>query len=290
MSLAAIRGVVKEAYESKEIFKKVLALPALRGDLWDTTSAEIVEDVLKIIIEETGREDPFKGEKQRQNRRMMEIYPSLESEVQTSRDPLLSALKLAIVGNGIDAMVSERPSSMTEEILARLKEISIREKDYGAFVSRLRRCKQLLYIGDNAGEIVTDKLLIKTIRNHFDLDVFYAVRSLPSLNDATVRDAQTVGMGEVARVVENGIEGHLPGTIMSRCSREFQTLASESDFIISKGGGNYETLTEERFLGKPVTYMLLSKCPVYRSHFDTPIGQPILANYNYNHFTHPDFY
>jgi len=277
MSLAAIRGAT-QGKDEKKIFKAILDLPLLRGNEWRITSVEIVEEVMKIIIVETGMNDPFEAEKMRQNQRMMAVLPALEQEVKNSRTPLLSAVKLAITGNGIDAMVSERPSDMTGRIPGRLREISLGGENVRELLARLQRCRQLLYVGDNAGEIVMDKLLIQTIKILYDLDVFYVVRSLPVLNDATRQDAEAVGMGAVAQVVENGIEGPLPGTILSRCSREFQAVFRKSDFILSKGGGNYETLSEERVPGKPVTYMLLSKCPVYRRHFDTPIGQPILAN------------
>ena len=277
MSLAAIRGAT-QGKDEKKIFKAILALPLLRGNEWRITSVEIVEEVMKIIIAETGMNDPFEAEKMRQNQRMMAALPALEQEVKNSRTPLLSAVKLAITGNGIDAMVSERPSDMTGRILGRLREISLGGENVRELLARLQRCRQLLYVGDNAGEIVMDKLLIQIIKTLYDLDVFYAVRSLPALNDATRQDAEAVGMEAVAQVVESGIEGPLPGTILSRCSREFQAVFRKSDFILSKGGGNYETLSEERVPGKPVTYMLLSKCPVYRRHFDTPIGQPILAN------------
>ncbi len=278
MALSAIERVVNGEEEAKKIFKNVLALPALRGDVWEITSAEIVEEVWKILIREVGRKDPFEGEKRRQNGRMMEIYPSLEETIQASADPLLTAVKLAIIGNGIDAMVSDQPYEMIERIVTRLQELSLRDEDTGAFARRLRNTKRLLYLGDNAGEIVTDKLLIQTITFLYDVKVVYVVRSQPTLNDVTFEDTETVGMGEVADIMENGIDGPLPGTIPRRCSRAFRETLAASDLILSKGGGNYETLSEDETLGVPVTYMLLSKCVVYHRHFDVPIGQPILAN------------
>jgi uncharacterized protein with ATP-grasp and redox domains len=278
MALSAMHRVVREKNESKEIFKKILAIPSLRGNQWTITSAEIVEDVFKIITRETGRKDPFKVEKQRQNSKMMEIYPALEKKVADSEIPLLAAVKLAIVGNAIDAMISENSAIMIDEINTRLEGMSLDQNAFDSFVSILRPCRRLLYLGDNAGEIVTDKLLIQTIKSQIDLEVFYTVRSQPALNDATLNDAAAVGMNEIAHVIENGITGPLPGTIVSRCSGEFQSLLRKCDLIISKGGGNYETLSEATTLNKQVVYLLLSKCPVYQRHFGISIGQPIFVS------------
>ena len=140
--------------------------------------------------------------------------------------------------------------------------------------------KRLVYFGDNAGEIVFDKLLIETIKELHSPEIVFVVRSVPTLNDATFSEARSIGMDNIARVIENGIDGPLPGTVLGRCSNEVNDLIRHSDLIISKGGGNFDTLDEERKnLQKKISFLLLSKCEPYYRHFGVKIYHPILANY-----------
>jgi len=278
MSLSAIRNVAKETSDIRRLFRKVMALPSLKGERWDVTSAEVIENVMKAVTRHSKEADPFRTEKLSQNKKLMAIYHSLEKTVRDSNEPLLSALKLAILGNSIDAMVSDKPSDMIEGMMDKIKKMEIRKEDYEIFIERLQRCSVLLYLGDNAGEIVLDRLFIDTIKDMYNLDMFYVVRSLPALNDVTREEAQFVGMEEFAHVVENGIDGPLPGTILDRCSKEMLSLVKKADLIISKGGGNFETISEEKSLNKHVTFMLVSKCQVYYRHFGIHLSQPIFAN------------
>ncbi len=111
-----------------------------------------------------------------------------------------------------------------------------------AFKHKLAMSKNVLYFGDNAGEIVLDKLFIEILQEKYEPDIVYVVRGIPALNDATLIDAMLVGMDRLVTVMENGIEGPLPGTRLSRCSREINDLYQKADLIISKGGGNFDTL------------------------------------------------
>ena len=135
-----------------------------------------------------------------------------------------------------------------------------------------------MYFGDNAGEIVFDKLLIKTIKKAYDTEIFLVVRSSPALNDVTLNDARSVGIDEAVTLIANGIDGPLPGTILRRCSERINELVNKSDLIISKGGGNFDTLEEEPdHLKDKIIFMLLSKCHPYYEYFGVPLHQPILA-------------
>jgi len=278
MSLAALRNVVAGQDEEKAVLEKILRVPALKGKQWDITSAEVVEQVMDIIIDHTGKTDPFFNEKRIQNRKLLEIYPSLQEMVNNSDDPLFTALKLAILGNSIDAMVSHRPSSMIKGTRARLEGMHIQKEDYVSFEETLKQCDLLVYLADNAGEAVLDKLFIETVKTRYKVDVSYIVRSHPALNDVTVEEARQIGIAAVARVVENGINGPLPGTLLHRCSPEVRSLMGRADLIISKGGGNFETFSNEMLSEKQVTFMVLSKCAVYQRHFGVAPGDPILAN------------
>lgn len=278
MSLAAIQRAAGDPDDVRELFKTVMKVPALRGECWNITSAEVVEQVLCKIAAHTGNTDPFHADKEDQNRRLMEIYPLVEQNVAGSATPLVAALRYAISGNSIDFMVSSQPSDKIGGLPSKMASLPIDEDDAARFFDKLQRSRTVVYIGDNAGEAVLDKLFIATLKAKYHLEVFYVVRSRPALNDVTREDAALIGLSEVARVVENGVDGPLPGTILRRCSAELRELAERADLIISKGGGNFETLSEENGLPSDITFLLLSKCRIFNEYFRVPLDQPIVAN------------
>jgi uncharacterized protein with ATP-grasp and redox domains len=242
------------------------------------TSADVIEIIMRSIMNATGNPDPFHSEKLQQNKMVAEIYPYLKGLIEGSSDPLNMAVKLAILGNSIDLMIDDSNKKIEDWIAERL-EAPLSKKSYAEFEAKLRKTKLLLYFGDNAGEIVFDKLLIKTIKKAYDTEIFLVVRSFPTLNDVTLNDARSVGIDEAVTLVENGIDGPLPGTILSRCSDRVNELVNKSDIIISKGGGNFDTLEEEPdHLKDKIIFMLLSKCHPYYEYFGVPLHQPILAN------------
>lgn len=209
----------------------------------------------------------------------MDLYPILKQMVHEAADPLYTAVKLAILGNSLDLMVADSAVTFEDSIKDRV-ETPLSRKIYSTFEQQLRASNRLVYFGDNAGEIVLDKLLIDTIKELYSAEIVFVVRSIPTLNDATLTEARSIGIDNIARVIENGIDGPLPGTVLRRCSNEVNDLVRRSDLIISKGGGNFDTLDEEReHLQKKISFLLLSKCEPYYRHFGVEIHQPILVNY-----------
>ncbi len=278
MSTTAIRELALDEYAEKELYRRILEIPSLRGQSWDITSAEIIELIWGKIADKTQIADPFCSLKLEQNKRILEIYPFLKKLVDEASDPLYTAVKLSILGNTIDVMVSDSRQYIENSITEKL-EAPISKAMYGGFKKRLKKSRLVLIFGDNAGEIVFDRLLIETIRKMYDLDIVFVVRSEPALNDATLGEAQVAGIDKIAALFENGIEGPLPGTILKRCSKEVNDLVGRADLIISKGGGNFDTLEEEKeFLKDKITFMLLSKCDPYYKYFGVELHQPILAN------------
>ncbi|MBW1706131.1 MAG: DUF89 family protein [Deltaproteobacteria bacterium] len=279
MSISAIRKLPLDEYAVKELYGRILEIPSLRGRSWDITSAEIIELVWGKIADTTKSADPFYSLKLEQNKRITEVYPFLEKLVDEASDPLYTAVKLAILGNAIDVMISDSRQFIENSITEKL-EAQISKAMYGEFKKRLKQSKRLLFFGDNAGEIVFDRLLIETIRKMYDPEIAFVVRSVPALNDATLDEARAVGIDKLTTLVENGIYGPLPGTILKRCSNEVNDLVSRADLIISKGGGNFDTLEEEKgYLKDKITFMLLSKCDPYYKYFGVEIDQPVLANF-----------
>ena len=279
MTISSINKLALDESSVKELYSEILEIPALRGLFWDTTSAEIIEDVWRKIVKRGNTPDPFYLEKSNQNEKIMELYPVLEKMVHEATDPLNIAVKLSILGNSMDLMVADTSLTIENSITEKVK-APLSDENYSKFRQQLQTSNHLLIFGDNAGEIVFDKLLIETIKKMHKLEIAFVVRSVPTLNDATLKEAKSVGIDKIATVIENGIDGPLPGTLLSRCSSEVKELVRQSDLIISKGGGNFDTLDEEKkHLQKNISFMLLSKCEPYYKHFGVEIYQPILANY-----------
>jgi damage-control phosphatase, subfamily I len=278
MAISSIRKLTGDEEILKEIITKSLQIPALQGLVWDRVSPEVIEPVMNLIMERFNTLDPFQELKREQNAKGLKLYPHLKKTVQESADPLLTAVHLAILGNSIDLMVSERSIDPELVLAERLKQ-PIPEKAYRAFREKLERARLLVYLGDNAGEIVFDKILIEMIRERYDPQIFFVVRGVPALNDVTLNEAREVGMDQVAVIVENGVKIPLPGTLLSRCSSELRELLRGADLIISKGGGNFDTLEGEKDLFHDITFMLLSKCAPYCRYFQVQMYQPILANF-----------
>ncbi len=279
MSIAALRQLKLDDNAIRVLTEDILETPALRGLNWNTTSAEVIEDVWRIIIKKLGTPDPFRSAKSCHNQKIMDLYPRLQQVVNESADPLYTAVKLAIWGNSIDLMVADASAAFENSIEGAL-EAPLSRKNFSAFEKRLKMSHHLVYFGDNAGEIVLDKLFIETIKKLHSAEIVYVVRSVPTLNDATMTDARAIGLDDTVRVIENGVDGPLPGTLLNRCANAVKQEVNRSELIISKGGGNFDTLDEERkHLNKNISFLLLSKCEPYYRHFGVPAYQPIIANF-----------
>jgi uncharacterized protein with ATP-grasp and redox domains len=279
MSVSLLRQLQLSEDSVRGLYGRILEIPALQGRLWDLTSAEVIEQVMEQIVYAVEDPDPFRGERSRLNAAMMEHYPFLSRMVQNAPDPLHMACKLSIIGNAIDFMLPDSTKNVQKTVKERL-EFSLSKDRYGVLVKQLQESKRLVYFGDNAGEIVFDKLLIETIKKRFQCEIVFVVRRVPTLNDATLEDTRFIGMDRIIPVTENGIDGPLPGTILKRCSRQVRKLVERADLIISKGGGNFDTLDEEKAaLGKNIAFMLLSKCHPYHEHFGIERNRPILAHF-----------
>jgi len=279
MSVAALRQMPLDENTIRELAAEILEIPALRGLDWNKTSAQVIETIWCKIVKKTGESDPFRTAKSNQNKKILDMYPDLKQMVNQAADPLYTAVKLAILGNSLDLMVADSAADFENSIKDRI-DTPLALDIYSAFEQQLRASKRLVYFGDNAGEIVFDKLLIETIQEMQSSEIVFVVRSVPTLNDATLTEARAIGMENIARVIGNGVDGPLPGTLLSRCSSQLKDAVNRSDLIISKGGGNFDTLDEERkHLNLNISFLLLSKCEPYYRHFGVQIYQPILANF-----------
>jgi uncharacterized protein with ATP-grasp and redox domains len=250
--------------------KKIKLILDKTGEMVSTismlaTPAEIGMKVYRIVSEVTGVRDPYKHVKKQHISETKAIYPELEKIVADSVDKLLTAIRIAIAGNVIDLGV-KKSFNIVKDVKYILKQ-EFAVFDYNAFKSQLEKAESILYIGDNAGESVFDKILIKELRK----SVKYAVRSIPIINDVTMEDAIASGLDEVAELIDSGCKS--PGIILNQSTPEFLEIFNSSDLLISKGQGNFEGLSD---CNRQVFFLLKTKCPIISKHLGVEDGSIIL--------------
>ena len=214
--------------------------------------------VYNLIAEISGCADPFAGIKEESNAFAMKLVPELREKIEASEDPLLTAVKFAVAGNIIDYGSQQKFDAQKAIDNCLEGEFSI--DDYSSFRKDLAGAKTVLYLGDNCGELVFDGLLARLIFES-GKKVIFAVKERPIINDAVMEDARSCGVGEYCEVISNGT--NCPGTPLEICTPSFKKAFRNADLIISKGQGNFETLSETQ---GPIYYMLTVKCPVVACH------------------------
>lgn len=240
-------------------------LEALRQIEPGATPPEIGDQVHRIVRQVAGSSDPYQEAKATSTRQALDLYPRMTELVREADDPLDVAVRLSIAGNIIDAAHFQECDlwGTVERVLAQPFAVD----DGAAFRAALADAHAVLYMADNAGETVFDRVLIEAL----PVPVIYAVKGGPTLNDATYQDALAAGIGGVAEIVSTGSDA--PGTILDRCSEEFCALYERAEMIIAKGQANYETLSEE---GPRVFLLLQAKCPVIAGDVGAPVGSIVL--------------
>ena len=280
MSISVLRRLPLSEDKIRDLYTEILEISSLRGRFWDTTSPQVIEEVMEKIHRTVNHPDPFAFEKERQNKVAMALYPQLKSWVESSANPLYTAAKLAILGNAIDFMVPQDTTDIEKSIRDKL-DFPVDKEECEKLEENLRGSKRVLYFADNCGEIVFDKLFMETVKGLFDTEFIFVVKSMPAMNDATKKDVQSIGIDRLAAVVENGIQGPLPGTILQRCSDTVKKWVGKADLFISKGGGNFDSLDEEKdVFPNPIVFMLLCKSNPYSKTFGVDLNQPILYNFS----------
>lgn len=260
---ARIAGADK-ATESKIVREAENFLPEIK---FERSPPEIARTIYGIVDKHTGNENAYGDIKKKSNELAIKLYPRLKKVVEDSEDVLLSAVRLAVAGNVIDYGLSHSfdVEKEIEECLSKNFAIF----DFPEFKKALNGARNVLYLLDNAGEIVFDRILIEEMHK----SVTCAVRSKPIINDVTVVDADQTGLGDVARVIESGSD--IPGTVPGECTDEFLEYYNSSDMIISKGQGNFETLSDEQ---KDIFFIFKAKCPVVAKHLGCKVGDIILKS------------
>ena len=235
----------------------------------ESTPPETGMRIYEKVREITGVFDPYKELKRESTEKALTLYPSLKSKIEKSNDKLLTAIRIAIAGNVIDFGVN-RNFDIEEEIDMVLKQ-DFAIFDYDKFKHYSDKTNEILYIGDNAGESVFDRILIEEMKK----PTRYVVRAMPVINDVTYEDAVQAGIDKVASILSSGTSA--PGTVLETCNAEFKEIYKKSEFVISKGQGNYEGLSDE---SHPVFFLLKAKCRVIADDIGVNEGDIVLKGMN----------
>ncbi len=236
---------------------------------FDMSAPEIARAVHSYLKTELVSTDLYAQEKKSDNDKIIANLDSFLRIIESSDDKVLSALKLAISGNIIDLGTDHGMDH--ETVISRALSKNIPAGESTQLISKIKSAEHILYLADNAGEIVFDKIFIDTLVNNNILErdkITIAVRGAPILNDATMEDAEYIGLTKDYRVISNG--DCSPGTCFKYTSEEFNTAYSNAGVVISKGQGNFETLCEVD--DKEIFFLLISKCSLVADKLENSIG------------------
>ena len=227
------------------------------GSMGLLTQAKI-QRILKEILPNS---DPYIEIKKKFNLICLELEEKLKIIIKESADTFETSLRISLAGNIID--FGPRQTLNKKIILNAIKKAQHQNLDkikIKLLRKNISNSKKILFIGDNAGEIVLDKIFIEKLPKK---KITYVVRGGPALNDSTIEDAEMVGMTKIVRVITTGLD--MPAAFLPLCSREFLNEYKKSDLIIAKGQGNYEALIDEE---KNIFFLLKIKCPVIAESFN----------------------
>lgn len=269
-SLASVRRVTDDARIQEQVLREVLQATSRMN--MNQPPAAMAQIVHRRIRQLCGNEDPYRESKEHFNRLAQELLPAFERHLKDAADPWEMAIRLAIAGNVMDLGVK---SGLNEAQIRVSIGQSLDEPLVGSpahFATAIAEAKSILYLTDNAGEIVFDRLLIERMPRE---KLTVAVRGAPIINDATREDAETAGLTQMVRVIDNGSDA--PGTILSDCNQAFQQQFAAADLIVAKGQGNYETL---RGCSKRICFLLRVKCSVIAQDIGCPVGRMVLQSSN----------
>ncbi len=268
-ALRAARIATDDKKKIKEVLDEVGMM--LREIPLESSPPETGRIIYKKISEITGNPDPYREIKKENTKKALSLYPYMKKHLEKSKDRLLSAIRIAIAGNVIDFGVNSNFDLKDDMDDVLDKDFAI--CDYGTFKENLNKVSTILYIGDNAGECVFDRILIEEIKK----PVIYIVREVPVINDAIYEDAAEAGIDKVATILSSGTDA--PGTVLETCNDGFKRLYDNSELIISKGQGNYEALSGKR---RPILFLLKAKCNVIAADIGVNEGDIVLKAEGFN--------
>ncbi len=258
-----------EKNKHDEILRKVLI--GLADADYTLSPPELAKKTYDLICEYTGGKDAYAEIKKTSNKYILDLYDELKNIIRKSDNPFETALHLAVAGNIIDFGAKHNYSD--KQIHREINEMlsaDLSSSHTEELKNEINNADKILYLGDNAGEIVFDKLFVEQLPKE---KIIFAVRGKPVINDATIDDAEDVGLTKIVKVIDNG-SGY-PGTVLKDCSEEFIKTFEEADLIISKGQGNYETLSE---VDKNIFFLLRIKCDIVARDLNKNTGDFVVLS------------
>ena len=253
---------------SKELMQLYLTFP-------ETLSSPNLGPAAAALLEKYAglKPDRLRPEMDFSNQFMLERLEDIRSRIHTAQDPVYAALQFAVLGNYLDfaALQGQVSFDKLDEMLDKALDMDLDHNCYAAFRQDLAKAKKLLYLTDNAGEIVFDRVFAETLQGAFpQLEITFCVRGAPVHNDATREDAVAVGIP--FQIIDSG--SNIGGTELSRLGSQAKTALENADVIIAKGMGNTETLAG---CGLNIYYAFLVKCPRFVQYFGKPMMTPMFV-------------
>jgi len=253
------------APESQQYSILLETMDELRAFPLGSTPPQLAHQIHQRVRQLTNNIDPYREDKEQATQQALAFYPGLKKKVNEASDPLEMAIRIAIAGNIIDLGAAENYDldATLQHVLSQALAIN----DIVSFRMALARRPSVLYLADNAGETVFDRILIETL----DTPVTYVVKAGPIINDATLEDAVAAGIDQVAKIIDNG--SNAPGTLLDQCSKTFRNHFAQADLVIAKGQANYESLSE---ISAPIFFLLQAKCSVIAGELGIIEGGAVL--------------
>ncbi len=261
--------------EEQKLLYKQNVLRILANASLTESSPELVYKIDKLRLEMFGVSADFSEVKQYFNDYVMKKQERIEEEILDADDMLMRALQYSMTGNYIDFGTIENVSEEKfEELLEKSKYISLSESEYAQLKDDLEKAKSLVFLHDNCGEIVFDHVLIRTLKKLYpDLQITSIVRGFPVLNDATIEDANQIGLFDTVEVIGNG--SMIAGTCLEDISEEASKVIHDADVILAKGQANFETLNGCKL---NIYYLFMCKCSLFAERFHKKLLEGMLIN------------
>lgn len=271
-SLEAARNVTADAALQERMLRDVLGMAATMD--FDRPPPFMGQAIHRRLRQLSECADPYEGAKRHFNRLASDALPELGEIVRGSTDPLRAAIACVVAANAIDmAVIGALDDGAVRNALREAPGETL-HGNLEEFREVVAGARDILYLADNAGEVVVDRLLIEQLGPH---RVTLVVRGSPVLNDATLGDARDCGLTGMVEVIDNGSDA--PGTILEDCSESFRRRFDAADLVVAKGLGNFETLFG---IQRKIAFLFKVKCPLVSRHVGLPVGSYVALCYRGN--------
>lgn len=272
-ALGGTRLVTEDVAIQEQVLRQVLLL--LSKIDWCQPPPAAIQAVQGELVSVVNQVDPYAQVKRDFTKLALSIYPELQSRVEQADDRFGAAVRIAIIGNVIDFGVNA--DLKVDTFLEAVQECFQADLDQVAlnrFREAAARAQTILYLADNAGEIVFDRLLLGELKRLGRPAITVVVKGRPTLNDATMEDAKAAEITEQYPVIDNGSDA--PGTILADCSPEFRRRFEMVDLVIAKGQANYETLSDAK---QHIFFLLKAKCPIIARDIGCKVGDLVIKEH-----------